>query len=135
MVLGTVAAIFPITFSLASTRSVTITMSIELLMSLKLNTVSAKSIFFPVEMTTAVSKIFRRILLIARSPSRTFVTTQPARLRHFSTASQLSEQTSKVLLNRRGELQTERTTLMVSLAEKPTSPKARVLMHFSERGS
>jgi hypothetical protein len=130
IVFGTVAAIFPMTLSLASAQSVTMTISVEFLISLKLNTVSAKSIFFPVETTTAVSKIFRRILLTARSPSRTFVTIQPARLRHFSSASQFSEQTSKVFLNRRGKLRTEGTTPIVSLAEGPTSAKARVLMRL-----
>ena len=97
MVLGTDTAIFLMTLPLASAQSVTITISIELRMSLKLKTVSAKSISCPVETTTAVSKISRRILLTALSPSQTFVTTQPAPVRHFSTASQLSAQTSNVL--------------------------------------
>ena len=48
MVLGTVTAMFLMTLPLASAQSVTITISIELLISLKLNTVSAKSISCPV---------------------------------------------------------------------------------------
>ena len=107
IVLGTVAAIFPMTFSLASARSAIITISIELLMSLKLKTVSAKSISLPVETRTAVSKISRRIRSRALSPSLTLVTVHPAPTRHFSTSSQRSEQTSKVLSNRRGKLTTE----------------------------
>ena len=61
MVLGTVVAISPITSLLASGQPATITISIELLMSLKLKTVSAKSIFFPVESSTAASKIPRLV--------------------------------------------------------------------------
>jgi len=123
MVLGTVVAISPITFALASAQSATITISIELLMSLKLKTVSARSISLPVETSTAASKVARRILSTALSPSLTFVTLQPARVRQFSTSSQLSEQTSKVLSNRRGKLTTETSNAYRSANERLTSSR------------
>jgi len=104
--ISAVWAIVPITFPLASALSVTIRISMELT-SLRLKTVSAKSISFPVETRTAASKISRRLLETALSPSLTLVTLQPAPARQSSTSSQHSEQTSRVLSNRRGNVTTK----------------------------
>lgn len=108
VVLGTVLVISPRRLPPKSARSVTITISIERLMSLRLKNVSIRSISLPVETRTAVSKFSRRILQTAASPPATFVTTHPAKARHFSTASQISEQTSNVLSNRRSTLRPTR---------------------------
>jgi hypothetical protein len=57
----------------------------------------------------------------ALSPSATFATTQPARVRHFSTVSQRAEQTSKVLSNRGRKQTTKRNSAYRFFNRSPNS--------------
>src|SRR3989338_3500691 len=68
-------------------------------MSLRLKTVSARSIVLPVETTTAASKSSRRARDTAACPSPTLTTQHPAARRCFSTSSQDPEQTSIIFSN------------------------------------
>jgi hypothetical protein len=96
------------------------------LMSRRFKIVSTKSICLPVERRMAVSKISWRTLRSALFPSRTFVNRQPALARCLSTSGQASEQTSKVLPNRRGKLRVETSTAYSFGIEALNFLKARV---------
>src|ERR671910_179719 len=72
---------------------------IDELMSLRLKTVSARSIVWPVETSTARLKVACCAWMIAASPSFTVTISPPAVCRHFSTSSDDLEQTSMILPN------------------------------------
>lgn len=80
-------------------QSTTTRIFIVLVTSLRFSTVSVKSISFPVETRTAVSKVSRRAREIASLPFSTLKILQPVAARHSSTAVQASEQTSSAFSN------------------------------------
>src|SRR5688572_5142431 len=75
-----------------------IRIGIDELMSLRLKTVSARSMVFPVDTSTAMLKVACCALMIAASPLFTVTISPPVVRKHFSTCADGVEQTSIILL-------------------------------------